>query len=600
MKRFEVFRYLKKFAILVFIVSCLGVALTYAYTNSHQKYTASTVIRYTNREIEQGLAPDGSALDVNEIYSSTVVTQAMEFLGNNGPLNVIRSRCNVKEIVPEEQKSINEAIIDKGEKTTYFPDTYKVELVVDGQYGEKYARDALDAIIQSYCTYYTEKYVEQKLSLIPSADLLDGGYDYYECVRILENDTNEMIEFLKKKKDDHPNFRSSQTGYSYADLYDIYVSFKNYVLPELYATVLNGPLVKDATVLKDHIANDIAVSVQNEQVKSEQREKISLLIDNYVTKNLGMPGELDDGDTIASDYIMSQIEERGAGAGAQTTYDGLILEVVGIDKLIASEAIDSRFNSDMLASFNGVATGGYGSDAQRENIEKMINDYEDELADHYEIVNTTGKELNLAVSTDYLKMISTVRVYPSVNAKLYILLALVLFFIIGCVGAVVLGRLEDIVLYMLYTDKKTGLANREKLNIYINELAGKMLTDDFTCVVVKLENLNELNRRYGYTVGDGVLKDLADIVKVMGDTDGVIGYNGAGRYQAFFEKCNEKKASVIIKILESQVQTYNELHKDYPMTIKAASETSTSSGIYDIRDMLRGAIMKLEDSESEA
>lgn len=51
MKKFEVFRYLKKFAILVFLVSCLGVALTYAYTSSHQKYTASTVIRYTNRAV---------------------------------------------------------------------------------------------------------------------------------------------------------------------------------------------------------------------------------------------------------------------------------------------------------------------------------------------------------------------------------------------------------------------------------------------------------------------------------------------------------------------------------------------------------------------
>ena len=43
---------------------------------------------------------------------------------------------------------------------TYFPDTYKVSLVVDGEQGAGYARNMLDAIIQSYCTYYTEKYVE--------------------------------------------------------------------------------------------------------------------------------------------------------------------------------------------------------------------------------------------------------------------------------------------------------------------------------------------------------------------------------------------------------------------------------------------------------
>ena len=40
-----------------------------------------------------------------------------------------------------------------------------MSLVVDGKLGGSYARNMLDAIMQSYCTYYTEKYVEQKLSL---------------------------------------------------------------------------------------------------------------------------------------------------------------------------------------------------------------------------------------------------------------------------------------------------------------------------------------------------------------------------------------------------------------------------------------------------
>ena len=93
----------------------------------------------------------------------------------------------------------------------------------------------LDAIIQSYCTYYTEKYVEQKLSLNPSSGLLDNGYDYYECIRILENDTNEMQDYLLSKREHYPNFRSSRTGYTYADLCDIYSDFKKYTIPALYA-----------------------------------------------------------------------------------------------------------------------------------------------------------------------------------------------------------------------------------------------------------------------------------------------------------------------------------------------------------------------------
>lgn len=593
MRKFEVFRYLKKFAILVFLIAVCGVAFTYWYTNSHQKYTASAVIKYTNSEIKDGLAPDGTELDVNEIYSSAVVSQAMDLLNVDGPLNIIRSRCNVQEIIPEEQKTINEAIIDKGEETTYFPDTYKVNLVVDGKYGMKYAKNALDAIMQSYCTYYTEKYVEQKLSLNPSANLLKNGYDYYECVRILENDTNDMIEFLKKKKDDYPDFRSSKSGYSYADLYEIYTQFKSYEIPELYAKVLSGPQVKDGVVLKNHLANDIAVAKQNEDVQKDQRKKITALIDNYVEKNLGMPGEMSDGDTIASDYILNQIVDRGSGENSETTYDGLILETVEIDKNVANSEIDRKFNTEMLDKFSSVGKAEAGSDNEHSEIENMINGYEEKLSKYYETVNTTGKELNLSISTDYLKMVSTVRVYPSVNANMYLMLAFILFFIIGCIGAVVLGRFEDIVLYMLYTDKKTGLPNRDKLNIYINELSGKLLPEDFSCITVKIENLDDLNKRFGYTVGDGVLKDFADIFKVMGDTEGVIGYNGAGKYDAFFEKCNDTKASVIIKILKQQIDTYNGAHSDYPIEFKASYETSTSSGIYDIRELIRSAIRKL-------
>ena len=137
-------------------------------------------------------------------------------------------------------------LLQKGEEVTYFPDTYKVSLVVDGEQGAGYARNMLDAIIQSYCTYYTEKYVEQKLSLNPSSGLLDNGYDYYECIRILENDTNEMQDYLLSKREHYPNFRSSHTGYTYADLCDIYSDFKKYTIPALYAYVLNGPQVRDA------------------------------------------------------------------------------------------------------------------------------------------------------------------------------------------------------------------------------------------------------------------------------------------------------------------------------------------------------------------
>lgn len=207
-------------------------------------------------------------------------------------------------------------------------------------------------------------------------------------------------------------------------------------------------------------------------------EKNAGILESYFTEG---------GDNVSSNYILGTIEDAGAGAKAITTYDNLILELVGIDKTIAADKIDRQFQEETLTAFQNVTFGG--TEEEHAKMEQMITDYENELQEYYEIVNTSSKELNLYISADYLKMVSSVRVAPSINIKLYIMLALVLFFVIGCCGAVLLGRLSDIVDYLLYVDKKTGLPNREKLNIYIGEMAGKVLPEAFTCFTLSLDNL---------------------------------------------------------------------------------------------------------------
>lgn len=389
MKKFEILRYLKRFSLLIFLVSLAGAAAIYLYADGRQKYTASVIIRYTNDGISDGYTPDGSELDVNEIYSSTVISQAMDALGASGRLSTIRSNISVTPVISEDQQTINEALLQKGEEVTYFPDTYKVSLVVDGEQGAGYARNMLDAIIQSYCTYYTEKYVEQKLSLNPSSGLLDNGYDYYECIRILENDTNEMQDYLLSKREHYPNFRSSRTGYTYADLCDIYSDFKKYTIPALYAYVLNGPQVRDGTVLQEYLANTIETAKQNEQITTEQRDSLWSLTDQYVYKNADLLQNYftDRGEVVSSDYILNNIELEGAGDKAQTTYDGLVLKLVSLEQQVASSQIDRQFQEEILQSFRNVDFGG--TSEQHAAMESMINDYEAQLKSYYEIINTS-------------------------------------------------------------------------------------------------------------------------------------------------------------------------------------------------------------------
>ena len=425
----------------------------------------------------------------------------------------------------------------------------------------------------------------------------DLGYDYYECIRILENDTNEMQDYLLSKREHYPNFRSSRTGYTYADLCDIYSDFKKYTIPALYAYVLNGPQVRDGTVLQEYLANTIETAKQNEQITTEQRDSLWSLTDQYVYKNADLLQNYftDRGEVVSSDYILNNIELEGAGDKAQTTYDGLVLKLVSLEQQVASSQIDRQFQEEILQSFRNVDFGGTGE--QHAKMESMINDYEAQLKSYYEIINTSSKELNLYISADYLKMISSVQVAAAINVKLYLMLALVLFFVIGCCGAILLGRISDAVDYLLYVDKKTGLPNRDRVDAMMARLEKQgLLPSHFTCMCFQFTSLNHLSREYGYSVGNHVLRDFAGLVAALCTEERFIGSNGAGQIMGFFRECNAVKAEAILEVLDEQIQEYNSLNPDYAIEYKAASATSDDEKEFNIRDLLRCAFKKLRDA----
>ena len=377
MKKFDILRYLRRFFALVLAVTMAGTVVVYWYCKNNQTYTASVNIKYLHDGIKDGFAPDGTAMNVDEIYSSKVISQAMESLGLQSGINLVRSHCTVEELIPDDQKALQEALIDKGEESTYFPDEYKVTLVVDGSLGASYARRVLDAIVSSYSTIYTEEYVELPLTMNPSSGLLNSGYDYYECVDALSADTTEVLNYLEDKKTNYPNFRSSVTGYSYEDLYDIYKMLYDYEIPSLYANVMTGPQVRNADKLCRNLTQSIESSVQNEQVYQEREAYLSGLIQNYSEKNRDLINYHyhNDANDSGTDYILKNVEAYDNNQSKQITYDSLILEYVEIDKTLRSSAIRRAYTQQLLDTFQ--AAGGVGGDeASHAAIESEINKYE--------------------------------------------------------------------------------------------------------------------------------------------------------------------------------------------------------------------------------
>ena len=131
--------------------------------------------------------------------------------------------------------------------------------------------------------------------------------------------------------------------------------------------VLNGPQVRDGTVLQEYLANTIETAKQNEQITTEQRDSLWSLTDQYVYKNADLLQNYftDRGEVVSSDYILNNIELEGAGDKAQTTYDGLVLKLVSLEQQVASSQIDRQFQEEILQSFRNVDFGGTGEQHAR-------------------------------------------------------------------------------------------------------------------------------------------------------------------------------------------------------------------------------------------
>ena len=598
MRQFSILRYLKKFSLLIFLLSVIGSLFIYFYAKSQQRYVASTVIQYTNSAAKEGYTPDGSPLNVEEIYSSTVIDAAMADLGYHSNIDSVRSNCYVEEVIPETRQKLNEALVEKGEDPSYVTDTYRVYFIGDNHTGEDYAWNMLDAIIKNYYEFYAGKYVEEQLQGNGVAVLAEGNHDYMESTQVLEDSISEMLDYLLSKREDYPYFRSVDTGYTYNDLYRIYRLLYNYEIPSIYAAILSNAETKDIDLLMSRLTKDcedLQLYIENRQKRADFLKK---LVDNYSIRNKEMMDYHYQSAENGTESILKDVEYNHEHSSKETTYDELIREYVDLNINVRQQKIEKAHKEYLLSVFENAPSAqgqkNFSSEEIREKIDRCAN-----LANkYYQYVENTGRELNRQLSANYLAMISSINVQPTVNIKLYLVLAIILFVLVGGIGAVLLGRALDFIDYFRYVDKTVQIPNRARCDVYISAWADKLLDENFSCATIKMDSLSSLSNEYGRATGDEVLKDFAAILKSYADLYGFVGYNGSGVFYCFFPKCPTDKLDVILKAIGRQVDKYNNMNPGHNVHYICGKAVSSTDHIFEIRDLLRLALQRMHSGQN--
>ena len=592
MKEFQLLRYLSKGKFLILIVALVGAIAIYYYANSKQVYTATTAIEYTNEAIKDGFTPNGAKLDVSEIYSSTVIKGAIEDLGLNASVDGVRSKSKVKPVIPEDEEVKKEAALKKGEEYSYFPSDYIITYEADSEKSMRYAGNMLDAIMKNYYSFYSEKYIDQLILPNNASNISSNDYDYIESAEIIQTSLKDIDNYLLQKKDLYPDFRASATGYTFTDLESIYDYLLNKKVPYIYASILQNKYTKDNDLLvkkQQDTIDSLEINIQNNE---EKAKKLKSLIENYSDKNTNNGASVNEGaaeDNSTAIIMDVDGRDRERNLNVTTTYDDLIVEYVKLRQSIENDKIDKE-HAEYIKSIFVTNTK---NQVLSEDIEKDIEDLVALINDQYAIVQGTAQELNEYLGASNLSTLNSIVTSQKVNIKLYIGLAVVFFIFLGCAGAVVIGRLKDFLEYILYTDKTTKLPNRQMCDIQINALSQKELGENFTCMIIQIDNLMDINDTLGRKAGDMLLANFGEILKTISRNYGFVGCNRPGYFLGLFENCSVVKAKLYLDMLENSVAEYNKKRVEIEVKYSVKFSNSTEEKIYQIRPLIHNASDKM-------
>lgn len=550
MKDFQIFRYLKQFKYLIAIGSVLaGFMFYYVASNRMQSYTASTVIEYTNTGASEGLAPDGSKIDTSEIYGSYTIAKVIQNLGidpSTANMDDIRNSITITSIITDEQQQIFDAKVTQGEDASLIATRYMVTFNSGVASGKDYPRAMLNEILDVYSAYYGETHVNSARSPNGVNDIYDKGYDYIEMMDVIDESLTATLQTLNGKISGDSTFRSSVTGYSFSDLYREYELLQNIEVPKITAQILAGKITKNRDILLAKYRNrNNDLSIEN-SASEQEVEKIMGVIDSYVQMMS------DSGNTnITSEYILSDIYDDTQGGlysktDQTTSYDKLFIRYVQDRTGYTANEIDAAYNQYILDTF---------SDAQEESSEEDQQAVTQAIRSLVEKINTlyadmaeTTDEYNEYLGAANISVLSSVGVTEKISINKFTMMIVVVFGVFGCLGAIALGRLWDIIEYYMFTNKTVNLPNRARCDQFIAGMESKMLSNSYVCVAFKLTNLQEENRRLGRNAGNQMMKTFARVLTsiFVPSKTVFVAYNDSAQYLVFADEYNpeQTKASL--------------------------------------------------------
>lgn len=440
MKGFNPIKTMQKFIVIIIILTLICSTAVCYLLNKKQSYSASMLIEYTGTKAAKSLNPDDTVIDISEIYSATVIDNVIKDLNLDCSVEAIRGSVVVQPVIPLTETKRETAAIELNSEYEFIPTKFLVTYTADSNYSEEYAREVLDCILTHYYTLYSQKYVVNVAHPNNSLHISVDNYDYLECVELLTNNINSLATYCMARDQ---SFYSARSGYSFSDLQLELEYLRDNYLYDLNVYILENMLTRDRDLLLQKERNKVAqYEIKMANIDKLLGQQIQI-IEQFAEKTLDGQLDMSGMDNIG---IISAVEgSEEFRKSIATTYDILINQYAQLlleDNYYASELQQAEEIIAIYSSDNFGKSNSRNSDLATERLKDIL----DRFNELYDSLLLVVKDYYNVRSAAYLSFNSNLQSSENVNLKLYLVVAMFMFFVVWSCFFIAADRIKDIII----------------------------------------------------------------------------------------------------------------------------------------------------------
>ncbi len=397
--------------IVVALIVGIMVPVYLAVTTKDKHKNLSALVSFNYDGIENGNAPDGSKFDINSIKSPTVIEQTLTEFGESlEMIESIRQNISVTGLTPEnaiDKAAAYESPLEGGNisavqqilDTKIYPTRYKLTFnYAPTGLSDERAVEIFNGILDNYRDFFFKSYgFNQALGSAMTA-LNYEDYDFAEAVDVFDSTLSSLESYVSNlSSEDTTRFRSTKTGYSFADLTRSLETLRTVDLDRISSYIVSGNITKDRDKLIQTYSYRIDTLTRDCVVARENLASLDASIAAYEKDTIIIYGE---GGNNTNEYMQASEE-----------YDKLIEKKTQAQNTLSTKTQQIQ---EFQQRMNALKVGSNASEESIAEAERELSVLNEKVAMLTDAINVTANEY---YETVYLANAYTILVPPSTSGN---------------------------------------------------------------------------------------------------------------------------------------------------------------------------------------